>query len=66
LLLVDGPDHGGDRSKAIPALDRYLAADAVVIVDDADRETWAASVPGWTTTYEPAVRGCAVLTRSSS
>lgn len=65
LLLVDGPDHGGDRSRALRVLDPYLTDDAVVIVDDADRETWAANVPGWTTTYKPAVRGCAVLTRTS-
>lgn len=68
LLFVDGPDHGGDRSKALPLLDRYLASEAVVIVDDADRDAemirvWLAD-GRWTATYPPTVRGCAVLTRT--
>jgi predicted O-methyltransferase YrrM len=75
LLLIDGPPGYGEgmthsRYPALPALVDRLAADAVVFLDDADREPereiiarWAEEVPGWTFGID-AASGLAVGSRS--
>ena len=75
LLLIDGPPGYGEgmahsRYPALPALVNRLAVDALVFLDDADREPereiiarWAEEVPGWTFGIDSA-RGLAVGSRS--
>ena len=75
LLLIDGPPGYGEgmthsRYPALPALADRLAADAVVFLDDADREPereiiarWAEEVPGWKFGID-AASGLAVGSRS--
>lgn len=75
LLFVDGPANppaGGGRRRypALPVLDQFLAPDAVVIVDDANRDGERQMVDRWSTELRwdvewlVAERGCAVLRRS--
>ena len=75
LLLIDGPPGYGEgmthsRYPALPALADRLAADALVFLDDADREPereiiarWAEEVPDWTFGID-AASGLAVGSRS--
>ena len=75
LLLIDGPPGHGEgmthsRYPALPALADRLAADALVFLDDADREPereiiarWAEEVPGWSFGID-AGSGLAVGSRS--
>ncbi len=75
LLLIDGPPGYGEgmthsRYPALPALADRLAADALVFLDDADREPereiiarWAEEVPGWSFGIDDA-SGLAVGSRS--
>ena len=50
LLIVDGP-WGGLRERArqpaLPMLHERLASDAVVVIDDADRDDEAAIIESW-------------------
>ena len=75
LLLIDGPPGYGEgmahsRYPALPALADRLAQDALVFLDDADREPereiiarWAEEVPGWSFGIDSA-SGLAVGSRS--
>lgn len=72
LLLVDGPDHGGNRYHALPRLERYLSPSAIVLVDDARREAeiamlerWSREFPQWEIRHLPAARGLAELKRKA-
>lgn len=54
LLIVDGPPDtvgAGHRSSALPVLYRCLATDAVIFVDDTDRETERRMVNTWLGAY---------------
>ncbi len=74
LLLVDGPPGYGEgmamsRYPALPALAGRLARAAIVILDDADRDSeqeivarWSAEVTGWSFGVDPAT-GLAVGSR---
>jgi predicted O-methyltransferase YrrM len=75
LLLIDGPPGYGvgmahSRYPALPALADRLAGNALVFLDDADRESereivarWAEEVPGWSFGFD-AASGLAVGSRS--
>jgi predicted O-methyltransferase YrrM len=77
LLVVDGPPGALDpaglaRWPALPALVARLAPDAVVFVDDADRdgerrmvERWLDEIPGWESRHVPTLRGTAILRRAA-
>jgi predicted O-methyltransferase YrrM len=48
LVLVDGPpERAGGRAAALDALRPHLAADAVLLLDDADRPGEAAALERW-------------------
>lgn len=54
LLLVDGPVGSSARQcryPAIPVFKSRLSTDAVIVVDDADREDERAMVAAWSTNY---------------
>ena len=75
LLFVDGPSNppkggGKRRYPALPILNAQLAGDAVVIVDDANRDgeeemvrRWTSEL-GWNAEWLDTARGCAILRRA--
>lgn len=77
LLLIDGPPNKrqaptSPRYPALPLLDRWLAPDAVILLDDAKRvperkmlERWARERPEWRQRSVPTVKGLALLERDS-
>jgi len=76
LFLVDGPPGTLQklaRYPALPIVHDYLADDAVVIVDDGDREDekemvgrWLREFPGFQATYWGSAKGTWILTRSNT
>ncbi len=73
LLLVDGPpgmDHRLARLPAVPQLHDRLAANCVILVDDARRadeqemvRQWMAQMPGWSREYFETEKGLILLSR---
>jgi predicted O-methyltransferase YrrM len=73
LLIVDGPPHNVQplaRYPALPLLIDRLAADAVILVDDANRadeqemvRRWQTEFPGFRLTYFPIGEGTILLER---